>query len=183
MFLENNFFLSKYFLQLNFYLLVFTLFFSLIIYYISKYYNLQFFYRNSSSLNFLRLFLVISLIISFLIHCITFWLYINLLYYFMSFNITNNYFIIPNLNYFFKLSLLNLFNYDIFNIYFSMDFFGFVLLFLAYIVGIISILALDTRLYWKNIKYLFAFNVFTLIVYLYVSVTNLIFFFYCMSFY
>lgn len=177
MFLENNFFLSKYFLQLNFYFLVFSLFFSLIVYYLSKYFNLQFFFRNSSSLNFLRFFLIISLIVSFLIHCITFWLYSNLIYYFMSYNISGNYLIIPNLNYFYKLSFLNFFNYDIFYVYFSMDFFGFILLFLAYIVGIISILALDTRLYWKNIKYLFAFNIFALIVYLYVSVTNLIFFF------
>ena len=70
--LENNFFLSKYFLQLNFYFLLFTIFFSLIVYYISKYYSFQFFFRNSSSLNFLRLFLIITLVISFLIHCITF---------------------------------------------------------------------------------------------------------------
>lgn len=65
----------------------------------------------------------------------------------MSFNITGNHFIIPNLNYFFKLKFLNIINFDIFYVYFSMDFFGFVLLFLAYIIGILSILTLDTRLY------------------------------------
>ena len=177
MFLENNFFLSKYFLQLNFYFLVFSVFFSLIIFYTSKYFNIQFFFKNSSSLNFLRIFLILSLIISFIIHCITFWFYINLIYYFMNFNISNNLFIIPNLNYFIKLNLFNIFSFNIFNIYFSMDFFGFILLFLAYIVGIISILALDTRLYFKNVKYLFSFNIFTIIVYLYVSTTNLLFFF------
>lgn len=177
MLLENTFFLSKFFLQLNFYFLFFIMFFSLIVFYLSKYFNLQFFFRNSSSLNFLRLFLIIGLLISFFIHCITFWLYSNLIYYFMSFNISSNYFVIPNLSYFYKLSLFNFISQDLFNIYFSMDFFGFILLFLAYIVGAISIFALDTRLYWKNIKYLFAFNTFALIVYLYVSVTNLVFFF------
>jgi hypothetical protein len=65
----------------------------------------------------------------------------------MSFNISNSYFIIPNLNYFYKLSFFNFLSNNIFNLYFSIDFFGFILLFLAYIVGIISILALDTRLY------------------------------------
>jgi hypothetical protein len=65
----------------------------------------------------------------------------------MSFNISNNYFIIPNLRYFYKLSLFNFFSEDLFTVYFSMDFFGFILLFLAYIVGAISIFALDTRLY------------------------------------
>lgn len=177
MLLENSFFLSKYFLQLNFYFLFFIIFISAIVFYLSKYFNLQYFYRNSSSLNFLRLFLIGGLIVSFLIHCVTFWLYSNMIYYFISFNISDNYFVIPNLNYFYKLNFLNLFDFSVFNLYFSMDFFGFILLFLAYIVGIISILALDTRLYWKNIKYLFSFNIFALIVYLYVSVTNLVFFF------
>ena len=183
MLLENTFFLSKYFLQLNFYYLLFVIFLSTIIFYLNKYFNFQFFFKNSSSLSFLKLFLIGGLIISFLIHCITFWLYTNLIYYFMSFNISNNYFIIPNLSYFYKFSLFNIFSNNLFNIYFSMDFFGFILLFLAYIVGIISILALDTRLYWKNIKYLFSFNIFALIVYLYVSTTNLLFFFYYTSFY
>ena len=177
MLLENTFFLSKFFLQLNFYFLLFTMFISLIVFYLSKYFNLQFFFRNSSSLSFLRLFLILGLLVSFFIHCITFWLYSNLIYYFMSFNISSNYFIIPNLSYFYKFSLFNIFSENLFNVYFSMDFFGFILLFLAYIVGVISIFALDTRLYWKNIKYLFAFNVFAIIVYLYVSVTNLVFFF------
>lgn len=95
----------------------------------------------------------------------------------MSFSITDNFFLIPNLTYFYKFNIFNSLYNNIFSIYFSMDFFGFILLFLAYSVGFISILALDTRLYWKNIKYLFAFNIFALIVYFYVSVTNLIFFF------
>jgi hypothetical protein len=147
MLLENSFFLSKYFLQLNFYFLFYIIFISAIIFYLSKHFNLQYFYRNSSSLTFLRLFLIGGLIVSFLIHCITFWLYTNMIYYFIGFNISDNYFIIPNLNYFYQLNFFNIFNFSVFNVYFSMDFFGFILLFLAYIVGIISILALDTRLY------------------------------------
>jgi len=61
--------------------------------------------------------------------------------------------------------------------YLTLDFFGLILLTLAYIVGFISILALDTRLYYKNINYIFAFNLFVLIVYLYVTVSNIILFF------
>lgn len=175
--LESTFFLSKFFLQLNFYFLIFIIFFSLIVFYLSKYFNLQFFFKNSSSLKFLKFFLITGLVVSFLIHCISFWLYSNLIYYFVSFNISSNYLIIPNLGYFYKLPLFSLVSYSIFNIYFSVDFFGFILIFLAYIIGIISILALDTRLYWKNIKFLFSFNVFALIVFLYASVTNIIFFF------
>lgn len=60
---------------------------------------------------------------------------------------------------------------------FSLDFFGFVLLFLSYVVGFISLLALDTRLYWKNWRFVFTFNLFVIIVYLYVTTTNLLLFF------
>ena len=60
---------------------------------------------------------------------------------------------------------------------FSFDLFGFILIFLAYTVGFISLLVLDTRLYWKNIKYLLSFNIFLFIVYLYVTVNNIFLFF------
>ena len=61
--------------------------------------------------------------------------------------------------------------------YFSFDMFGFVLLFLAYCIGIITLLTLDARFYWKNLKFSFAIQFFTIIVYLYVSTQNLLLFF------
>jgi len=73
--------------------------------------------------------------------------------------------------------VLNIFNVENLNLYLSLDFFGLILLTLAYTVGFLSLLALDTRLYYKNIKYLFAFNVFVLIVYFYVTVSNILIFF------
>jgi formate hydrogenlyase subunit 3/multisubunit Na+/H+ antiporter MnhD subunit len=75
------------------------------------------------------------------------------------------------------ISSINLLGYNSLKLYLTLDFFGLILLTLAYVVGFISILALDTRLYYKNINYIFAFNVFVLIVYLYVSVSNIILFF------
>jgi formate hydrogenlyase subunit 3/multisubunit Na+/H+ antiporter MnhD subunit len=74
-------------------------------------------------------------------------------------------------------SVLNFLGLEGIKIYLTLDFFGLILLTLAYIVGFISILALDTRLYYKNINYIFAFNLFILIVYLYVTVSNIILFF------
>ena len=177
MFFENNFFLSKYFLQFNFLFLFLFFIFYLLIYLLFKYFDIQFFFKNMSSFNFFKVFLILSLIISFLIHCLSFIFYINLIYFFNSLNITNSFLIIPSLNYFLKFNFFNIFKYTILYVYFSMDFFGFILLFLAYIVGIIAILALDTRLYFKNIKYLFTFNLFIFIVYFYVSTTNLLLFF------
>ena len=52
-----------------------------------------------------------------------------------------------------------------------------ILVFLAYIIGFMSLLTLDSRLYWRNVKYYFSFSIFLFIVYLFVSSSNLIFFF------
>jgi len=95
--------------------------------------------------------------------------------------------------YFFYSYYLSISNYSIFNFYklaptiyinfflfwfeFSIDFFGIILLFLGYFVGILSLLALDNRIFWKNIKYLFSLNIFILVVYFYVFSTNLLLFF------
>ena len=59
----------------------------------------------------------------------------------------------------------------------SIDFFGLALLFLSYFVGILSLMALDNRIYWKNIKYVFSINMFILIVYFYVFSSNILLFF------
>lgn len=173
----TSFVFSKLLLQLNFFFLIFAIFACILVFYLSKYFNFQFFFKNSTSLSALKYLLIGSLVISFLTHCLVFWSYVVTIYYFISLNIAGYHCILPNIGYFLKLSFFNLFSLNIFSIHFSMDFFGFILLFLAYSIGIIAILTLDTRLYWKNIKYLFAFNIFTVIVYLYVSVTNLVVFF------
>jgi len=60
---------------------------------------------------------------------------------------------------------------------FSVDFFGIILLLLGYFIGVLSLLALDNRIFWKNIKYLFLINIFVLIVYFYVFSTNILIFF------
>ena len=60
---------------------------------------------------------------------------------------------------------------------FYVDLFGIVLLFLGYFVGILSLMALDNRIFYKNIKYLFILNVFVTIVFFYVFSTNILMFF------
>jgi len=49
-----------------------------------------------------------------------------------------------------------------------------VLLMIAYFVGFLSFLALDNKLYFKNIKFLFFLNIFVLIVFFYVSTNNIL---------
>ena len=78
---------------------------------------------------------------------------------------------------FYKLAPTIYINFFLFWFEFSIDFFGIILLFLGYFVGILSLLALDNRIFWKNIKYLFSLNIFILVVYFYVFSTNLLLFF------
>lgn len=77
----------------------------------------------------------------------------------------------------FSISQIDFLGFNNLKLYLTLDFFGLILLTLAYVVGFISILALDTRLYYKNINYIFSFNIFVLIVYLYVSISNIVIFF------
>jgi len=85
-----------------------------------------------------------------------------------NYAIFNSYCIVPNIT---KIGNMYL------GLELAIDFFGIVLLFLAYFVGILSLLALDNRFFWKNTKYLFTINVFIIVVFLYVSATNLMLFF------
>ena len=132
----------------------------------------MYFFKNKSSLYFLKLTLNLTLLISFFIHLFLIWVYINYSYNFYSSIYIDSYYLLPEINNLFSFNILS------FNFYLTVDLFGLILLFLAYIVGFLSLLALDTRLYWKNIKYIFAFNIFIIVVYLYISVSNLLLFFF-----
>lgn len=110
---------------------------------------------------------------SFLIHLITIISYLVFIHLYYNNLILNNELFLPEINY--NLNVL-IFNFPV-TMFFSIDIFGLILLFLAYIVGFFSLLTLDTRLYWRNIKYIFSFNIFIIIVFFYVSVTNLVLFF------
>ena len=117
--------------------------------------------------NIIKLVLTVSLGVSYIFFI--FFLYFFYSYYnsLINYNVFSDYTLVPAiyLNFFF------------FWLEFSIDFFGIILLFLGYFVGILSLLALDNRIFWKNIKYLFSLNLFVIIVYFYVFSTNLLLFF------
>ena len=60
---------------------------------------------------------------------------------------------------------------------FYLDGFGLVLLNLAYMVGVISLLALDTRFYWKNMRFVFLCNIIVLFILFFVISNDIITFF------
>lgn len=76
--------------------------------------------------------------------------------------------------FFFTLTSVDL---DFFFIPMSIDIYGFVLLLLAYLVGFFSLLTLDTRLSSSKSRFFVYFSMFVLIVFLYVSTSDILLFF------
>jgi hypothetical protein len=153
-----------FFLKFNLIFLILSSLISIIIFYFNKLYFFQNFLRFKSYLKFIKLLLFISLLVSFfffLMYSYSYFLYISQLNYIFLFN---QYFYTP------------VYNIYYFNI--SVDIFGIVILFLAYFIGVISLLALDTRLYFKNIKYIYFIHIFILIVFFFVFSNNILFLFF-----
>ena len=89
------------------------------------------------------------------------------------------------LNSSYVLTIVDLFLYkiplaSIFSLKLSIEFFGFIFIILAYIVGFISFLALDTRLFWKNNRFIFICNFLVFVIFMFVVVNDvlLLFLFY-----
>ena len=177
MFYAKNFFFSKFLFELNIYFIFISMFVSIIFIYFLNFKNNQNFFKNNSSIKILKFFLIISMLISFFIFLFSFFFYLNYIYNNTNYYLLNNFYLVSNLHFFDNFYLYNFFIFKWVKINFSIDFFGMILLFLAYSVGFLSLLALDTRLYWKNYKYYVSFNIFILIVIFYVSVSNIILFF------
>lgn len=123
--------------------------------------------NNSTVLNFIKWVLILTLSVSFLLYII--FIYFFYKYYCLNLNysIFSTYSIIPKLS-------VNIYFYFF---EFSIDFFGIIILFLAYFVGLLSLLALDNRLHYKNEKYLFVINIFLLFVFFFVFSSNFLLFF------
>jgi formate hydrogenlyase subunit 3/multisubunit Na+/H+ antiporter MnhD subunit len=141
--------------------------FSYLIYFFSYKNQYQNIIKYDVVYNFIKLILLVTLGLSFIIFLFFFY------YFFIYYSAVNNY-LIFNKYFLIPSTYTNLY-YSWFE--FSIDFFGIILLFLGYFVGILSLLALDNRIFWKNIKYLFSLNVFIILVYFYVLSTDILMFF------
>jgi len=67
--------------------------------------------------------------------------------------------------------------FSFFGLKFSIEFFGFIFIILAYLVGIISFLCLDSQFYWKNMRFIFICNFLIIIVYLFTITNDFVIFF------
>ena len=164
--LENDFeyFLNAFF-QNTLISLVFGIVFSYVIVFTMYKKYFQKFLINDYIYTFSKYIITISFLISFMFFIMflyNYMLYFNTL---NTYTILYGYQIIPKIN----TNFLYIFNFE-----FSFDFFGLVLLFLAYFVGILSLLVLDTRFLYRNVKYLVYINFFTILVFMFVFTNNLL---------
>jgi len=162
-------YLVKYLFEYNIYFFLLSMLLSMIIYYSSKIVNFQILIKNFSSSYLIKIILIVSLLISFFVNCFVFWLFIKCYYTTLNFFLYSNSVYNYSDLFFFKLPLTSAWGVKL-----SIEFFGFIFILLAYIVGIISFLALDTRLYWKNIRFIFICNFLVFIITLFAIVNDLI---------
>lgn len=158
--------------ELTLFFLLFSLLFSIVAWYFSKTSNFQSFFKNFSVLHLIK----INLLVSMLVVCVTSFL-LTWLYYIYQ-NTFNNYILYFN-------TLENLYFFDVFKvnicysffIHFNLDGFGLVLLNLALFVGFIALLSLDSRFYWKNVKFIFLCNLLLIFIFIFALVNDIITFF------
>lgn len=156
----------------NFGFLIVGMVVSLIILFFSKYFNFQILKINKSSLYFIKYILVSSLLVSFFVHFLNFWIFIT----YLSFN-SNFFFYNFSVDVEFDQSAFDFLSFNIYSFNFSIEMFGFIFIILAYLVGIISFLSLDSQFFEKNIKYLFICNLLVLIIYLFTICSDFLMFF------
>jgi len=135
--------------------------------YILMFLHSNFLNSNNTLLNLIRIILLLSISISFFFYIIFIFFFYKYYCANINYSIFSVYCLIPTL----------FINMHIYFFEFSIDFFGIIILFLAYFVGLLSLLALDNRIFYKNIKYLFSINIFILFVFFFVFSSNLLLFF------
>ena len=149
-----NIFLLKYSI---FFIFLFFLFFYLIFNF-SKIKNKEYLVNNYSNL--LKFLSLYSFISSSFLFFIFIYIYLYVLVSYNNFFYNNIFLISPN--------------YYLFGFKINFDFFGIILLFLSFVCGLLSIISLDNKIFFKNIKYLFYLNMFIIIVFFYVSSNNIL---------
>lgn len=155
----------------NLFILTFSLILSGIVFYGSKFYNAQNLSVNTTVSSFIKFLLLVTLSVSFFINLYIFWAYSNFVNYKTLANVL---FVSKSFN-FRQINDSISFNY--YNYIFSLELVGIVFTLLVYMVGIISFLALDSRMYWKNIRFTFICYFLVLAVVVFCSTNDLLIFF------
>jgi len=153
----------------NIILLGFTLLTSLVIFYTTTLSPKQNLIKDYNNFSYIKYILVFQLSIFFILNLVVLYLFtINLKLTTSSLLFLHN----KNYIYYFYSVPLTVFNYTL-----NLDIIGLIFGNLAFFVGLISLLALDTRFYWNNIKFIFVCNILVISIYIFTLTNNFIIFF------
>lgn len=155
------------FIKLGILSLMLSLVIGAVIFYGSKFFSYERILKNFSNLVIVKFILLGGIILSFFLFCFSFWLYILNLGF-----LTNNVIYSNSSNYCYDLLLSEWWCQ-----YLSIDLYGFIFLVLVYIVGILSFLALDTRLHWTNARFIFTCHFLVLVTVFFTLVNDVLIFF------
>jgi NADH-quinone oxidoreductase subunit M len=125
----------------------------------------QFFLKNDYFDNLVKFIIIISIGLSYIFFLLFFYVYYHYYGVDLGFLLTNIFYVTPTIDVLFLYFL---------NFEFCLDFFGLILLHLAYVAGILSLIVLDTRVIYRNIKFLNYINIFTLFVFFFVFSNNIL---------
>jgi formate hydrogenlyase subunit 3/multisubunit Na+/H+ antiporter MnhD subunit len=153
----------------NIILSLLILIFTIIIFYLSQNNSSQFLIKDYSSFRFVKFMLIFELVVFFITNLLLFIIY-------FSFYKNNQYSIIfydnsADLYCNYALSF-TLFSYKC-----TLDLFGLIFSNLAFFVGLVSLLCLDTRFYYNNIKFIFVCNILVITIFFFTITTNFFIFF------
>lgn len=165
------------FLSVSILLLVITVALNLIFLVITRNYSSQDFFKSDSVLLFFKAIANVSLLLVCLLQFFIFFFFFD-----FSLRVHNATLFFDILSYksqayfYGKIYDYN-FSKGLFNYNYTLDSFGLVIQFVGIIVGYLSYLVLDTRFFYKNVKYLSIFSLFSIVVILFTTTNNMLFFF------
>lgn len=150
---------------------VIFMFVTLVIFYFSQNKSYQILVKENSAFSLVKYLLIFELIILFLCNLIILYCYMTALK-------------TSQASFVFEGCIVNLYctyivPFNLFSLSLSLDFVGLLFSNLAFFVGLISFLSLDTRFYYNNIKFIFVCNVLVIAI-VFFTITNDFFFFFLM---
>jgi len=159
-------------IKTTFIYLISSLLISVIIWYFSSLFNAQSLTGNYAPLNLIKLILIVTLVVTTLVVFITTILYIVYQHTFSNYVIFSG---LEESTIFFDFFKFKCF--ALFESHFAVDGFGLVLLNLAVMVGLISLLSLDSRFFWKNVKFIFLCHILIIAIFLFSLSNDIVSFF------
>lgn len=160
--------LCSYIIEFNVIISLLSIFVTAVMFYYSNINSKQTLIKDFNVLKFLKIILLGQLLISFITYLFIFYLYSYVLKKMTISVLCDAHF----MRYYYSIPV------DVFSYSLSIDIIGVIFAALAFFVGFISLIALDTRFYWNNIKFILVCNMLVLTIVVFTITNNFLIFFF-----